>query len=159
MVEIFPVLCEPATTTKPTDGSFDNPSFGQNDEALGSIGTADDFGDEARHDACQTVMEHRSSIGAVGKQFLEKWELPEQRGQDHQSTVAVLNIGRGHQRVQQQTQRVDEDVALLPLDQLACIEAMGIDAGPPFSALFTLWLSMMQAVGLASLSSCSRHLT
>ena len=27
-----------------------------------------------------------------------------------------------------------------------------------FSALFTLWLSTMQAVGLASASSCSRHL-
>ena len=27
-----------------------------------------------------------------------------------------------------------------------------------FSALFTLWLSTMEAVGLASASSCSRHL-
>lgn len=26
-----------------------------------------------------------------------------------------------------------------------------------FSALFTLWLSMMQAVGLASRAACSRH--
>ena len=32
------------------------------------------------------------------------------------------------------------------------------DAGPPFSALFTLWLSMIQAVGLASRSASSRHL-
>ena len=61
--------------------------------------------------------------------------------------------------MQQQTQRVDEDVALLALDQLAGVEAVGIDAGPPFSALFTLWLSIMQAVGLASRPSSSRHLT
>jgi hypothetical protein len=33
--------------------------------------------------------------------------------------------------VQQQTQRIDEDVAFLALDQLASIEAVGIDAGPP----------------------------
>jgi hypothetical protein len=34
--------------------------------------------------------------------------------------------------------RIDEKMPLLALDQLAGIEAMRIDAGPPFSALFTL---------------------
>jgi hypothetical protein len=70
-----------------------------------------------------------------------------------------LNIGRRDQRVQQQTQRVDENVTLLAFDQLARIKSMGINLCPPFSALFTLWLSMMQAVGLASRSARSRHLT
>jgi hypothetical protein len=41
-------------------------------------------------------------------------------------------------------------MALLALDLLARIVAMRIDAGPPFLALFTLWLSIMAAVGLAS---------
>ena len=40
--------------------------------------------------------------------------------------------------VQQQTQRIDENMPLLALDQLARIEPVLIDAGPPFSALFTL---------------------
>jgi hypothetical protein len=44
-------------------------------------------------------------------------------------------------------------------DQFARIEPVRINAGPPFSALFTLWLSMMQAVGLASRSTFSRHST
>ena len=70
-----------------------------------------------------------------------------------------MNISGRDQRVQQQTQRVDENVALLALDQFASIKPRGINAGAPFSALFTLWLSMMQAVGLASRSACSRHLT
>src|SRR6266853_6905148 len=61
--------------------------------------------------------------------------------------------------VQQQTQRVYENMALLPLDLFARVIAMRIDAGPPFSALFTLWLSTMAAVGLASRSPCSRHAT
>jgi hypothetical protein len=30
---------------------------------------------------------------------------------------------------------------------------------PPFSALLTLWLSMIAAVGLASREACSRHAT
>ena len=159
MVEIFPVLCQPATATQPTDGALDNPTFGQNDEALGPIGTTDDFSDQVRHDVREAVMKHRPRVGAVSKQLLEEWELSEQCGQKHQATVAILNIGWRHQRMQQQTQRIDENVALLAFDQLAGIESMSIDAGPPFSALFTLWLSTMQAVGLASDSSCSRHLT
>jgi hypothetical protein len=40
--------------------------------------------------------------------------------------------------VQQQPEPVDQDVAFLPLDQLAGIKAMRIDRRPPFSALFTL---------------------
>ena len=61
--------------------------------------------------------------------------------------------------VEQQTERIDENMPLLALDQLARIEPVRIDAGPPFSALFTLWLSMMQAVGLPSRSALSRHST
>jgi hypothetical protein len=41
----------------------------------------------------------------------------------------------------------------------ARIKAMRIDTGPPFSALLTLWLSMMAAVGLASCLPRSRHST
>ncbi|GAN82766.1 hypothetical protein GHA01_31950 [Novacetimonas hansenii] len=38
---------------------------------------------------------------------------------------------------------------LLALDPLAGVKAGRIDAPPPFSALLTLWLSMIAAVGLA----------
>jgi transposase len=76
-------------------------------------------------------MEHRPRVGAVSKQLLEEWELSEQSGQKHQATVAILNIGWRHQSMQQQTQCIDETVALLAFDQLASIEPMGIDAGPP----------------------------
>src|SRR5579863_2578189 len=103
-------------------------------------------------------MEYRPSIARIGKQLFEKREQSEQSRQNHQPAVAILHIGRCHQRVQRQPHRIDQDVPLLALDQLACIEPMWIDAGPPFSALFTLWLSMIQAVGLASRSASSRHL-
>jgi hypothetical protein len=61
--------------------------------------------------------------------------------------------------VEEQALRIDQNMALLALDQLARIEAVRIDARPPFSALFTLWLSMIQAVGLASRSTFSQHPT
>ena len=45
----------------------------------------------------------------------------------------------------------------LPLISLPASNPSRVDPGPPFSALFTLWLSMMQAVGLASHSALSRE--
>jgi hypothetical protein len=158
-VEVFPVLGETATATKPTNGTLNDPAFRQNDEASGLIATADDLGDEARQSVRQSIAKDWSRIGAVGKQPFEKRELSEQRGQNHETPVTVLNISGRDQRVQQQAQCVDENVALLAPDQFASIKPMGIDAGAPFSALFTLWLSTTQAVGLASRSACSRHLT
>jgi hypothetical protein len=64
-----------------------------------------------------------------------------------------------HDGVQQQALRVYQEMALLALDLLARVEAVAVDAGPPFSALLTLWLSMIAAVGLAARAACSRHCT
>src|SRR5262252_1754195 len=75
------------------------------------------------------------------------------------AAIAIVDIGRMNDGVQQQTQRVYENMALRALDRFARVIAMRIDAAPPFSALFTLWLSTMAAVGLASRSPCSRHAT
>src|ERR1017187_6912308 len=55
-VEVFPVLGEAAAAAQPTYGSFDNPSFVHDDKCFGPIGTADDFGDEARHDVRQAIV-------------------------------------------------------------------------------------------------------
>ena len=70
--------------------------------------------------------------------------------------VVVVALGRVHPRVHQQTLRVDQDVALLAFDLPAGVNAVRVRA-PPFSALLTLWLSMMPTVGLASRPACSRH--
>ena len=104
-------------------------------------------------------MENWSRIGAIGEQFCEKRKLAEQRGEQPYATVAILNTSGMNDRVQQQTLHIDKNMPFLALDQFACIEPVRINTGPPFSALFTLWLSMMQAVGLASRSAFSRHST
>lgn len=110
-------------------------------------------------DAGQGAVKDRPLVGAVGEQFLEKRKQIEQCREERAAAVAILNVGGGDEAVQQQALGIDQNMALLTLDQLARIEAVRIDASPPFSALFTLWLSMMQAVGLASRSAFSRHST
>jgi hypothetical protein len=59
----------------------------------------------------------------------------------------------------QKALRIDENMALLAVDFLARVIAGGINLPPPFSALLTLWLSIIPAVGLASRPSFSRQVT
>ena len=158
MVDAFPVLGEPSTSVKPGDGALDDPTLGQHDKALGLVGSFDDLRFETRQDAGQGAMKDRPVIGAVGEQFSQERKQAEQRREQCEAAVAILNIGGGDDAVQKQALRIDQNMPLLALDQLARIEAVRIDARPPFSALFTLWLSMMQAVGLVSRSAFSRHL-
>jgi hypothetical protein len=159
VIAVLPVLGKSATSIEPADGAFDDPALRLDDEALGVVATPDDIDCQLGQDLGDAVAEDRSGIGAVGKQLAQERELSEQGGQQQHATVAVLHVGRHDQRVQHQAERVDEQVALLALDQLACIEAVTIDRRPPFSALFTLWLSMIATVGLASRPASSRHRT
>jgi hypothetical protein len=123
------------------------------------IGAPDDFRFEVRQDLCQGLVESRPLIGSIGDQLLQERMHPEQSGKKQDAAVAILDIGGVNDGVEQQAQRIYENMAFLALDLLARIVARRIDPGPPFSALFTLWLSMIAAVGLASRSPCSRHST
>ena len=129
----------------------------EHDESLGVIRTLDDFSFDVGQNFCERLLESRPLIAAVGEQLRQERILPEQSGKKQDAAVTILDIGGVNNRVEQQAQRIYEKVALLALDLLARIIAMRIDPGPPFSALLTLWLSMMAAVGLASRSSRSRH--
>ena len=159
MVAVFPIAGQPSASVEPRNGPLDDPPLGFDDEALGVLASLYDLDRQALHRLGGAGLEDRSRIGAVGEQLAQEGKPPEQGGEQQHTAVTVLNIGRGGQRVQHQAERVDEKVALLALDQLAAIEAVRVDAGAPFSALLTLWLSITQAVGLASRPACSRHLT
>ena len=102
------------------------------------IGSLDDLGLEIGQDAGQGAVKDRPLIGAVGEQFPEKGKQTEQGRQQRETAVAILNVGGGDDAVQQQALRIDQNMPLLALDQLAGIEAVAVDASPPFSALFTL---------------------
>jgi len=83
--------------------------------------------------------------------------MPKQCRHDENASIAILNVGRMNDGVEQEAYCIDKNVPLLALDLLAASYPCGFNARPPFSALFTLWLSMMAAVGLASRCSRSRH--
>ena len=102
------------------------------------IGTLDDFSFQMREHSCQSLVEFWSLIAAVGEELFQERKHPEQGRHDENAAIAILNIGRMDNGMKQQAQRVYENMSLLTLDLLARIVAVRIDAGPPFSALFTL---------------------
>ena len=84
---------------------------------------------------------------------------PEHHAREKHAAVTVLKISGMDNGKQQEALRIYRDMPLLAFDLLARVIAVRIDAGPPFSALLTLWLSIIAAVGLASRSANSRHRT
>lgn len=148
------VATETPVAADPGQGAFDDPTFRQHDEAT-QVRALDDI-DCPSTGPCHDGLHLRSLIAAVADDALDEGKplsgLPQQRFR----TVAILNIGRDNIDIQQQAERVDEDVALSAEDFLARIEALAIKRGPPFTAPLALWASMMAVVGLASRPPCSR---
>jgi site-specific DNA recombinase len=135
-----------------------DPALGQRHEALRRIRAFDDLqlpGPECPH----RRRGGRALIAAIGEQALDERDQPARLLQQRQGPVPVLDARRVDGGGEDQAARVDQDVALLALDLLARSVAGRVDAGAPFSAPVTLWLSMIATVGLASLPASSRAWT
>src|SRR6266568_2869220 len=141
MVEVLPILGQPAAAVEPGEGALDDPAFGQDEEAVGLVGALDDFDIDPTQHFGDGLLELGSLITAIGIELEQEREHAEQGAQQQRPAVAVLNVGRMHDGVQQQPLRVYQDMALLALNLLARVIAVRIDRGPPFSAALTLWLS------------------
>ena len=155
--EVLEILGEAAASIEPCEGSLDNPSARQYLKSRGGVGSLHNRDGKPRQCLRQRVTEFRTLISTVGEQFLKERIKAEHGGHDIHPSVTVLDVGWMNDRVQQQPYRIDQDMPLLSLDLLAGIVTIRVDAGPPFSALFTLRLSITQAVGPASRPICSRH--
>ena len=152
------VLGETAVAADPCQASFDDPAFGKNDEAMQLI-TFDDLElpGAGLGNGCGGA---RSLIAAIGEDALDEGEEATRAAvEDQPGTIAILDVGRVDDDVQQEAERVDKNVPFAAFDLLARIVALGIDRGPPFCAPLALCASMMATVGLASRPAFSRVAT
>lgn len=149
------VLGEAAATADPGERALDDPSFGENDEAMQLI-ALDDLQPPAAG-LCDDRGHLRSLIAGVGEDPFDEGEQAARAAiEDQPSAIAILQVGGVDDHVQQEAERVDEDVPLATLDLLARVIARRIDRGPPFCAPLALWASIIATVGLASRPACSR---
>ena len=85
----------------PCNGALDDPAFVQDHKSADPIGTFDDFNVEMRENFCQRFRKLRSLISAVGEQRLQKWKHPKQCRHDKNAAIAILNVGRMNDGVEQ----------------------------------------------------------
>ena len=93
MGEAFEVFGEPAAAAEPGEGAFHDPAFGQHLEAFGGVRSLDDLDLERGCGFARARPEQRPGITAVGEQLFEEWPAPEQRGEQQDAAIAVLDIG------------------------------------------------------------------
>jgi len=74
-----------------------------------------------------------SLIAGIGEDALDEGEEAAGASIDNQSRpVAVLNVGGMDDDVQQEAERIDQDMALAPGDLLARIKPLRVKRGAPF---------------------------
>ena len=82
---------------------------------------------------CATRQRHLASrVSAISKDAFDEREQSSRPAQQVEGAITVLNIGGMNDDVQQETQRVDQDVPLATLDLLARVVARRIEPRPPF---------------------------
>jgi len=152
------VFGEAAAAADPGEGSLDDPAFGEDNEAMQLIAFDDlEFPGAG---LCHRCRGFRRVVSGVGKDALDEGVEASGTSIEHQPcTVAVLDVGGMDNHIQEEAERIDENVPLATLDLLACVIARRIERRPPFCAPLALWASMIAAVGLASCPSRSRVAT
>jgi hypothetical protein len=101
-VSVLPILGKPATAIEPCESALDDPTLGQDDEPICLIGPPDDFDAQVRANAREGSREYGSLIRGVGKQRSQERVHSKQRRHDENTAVAILNIGRVNDGVEQE---------------------------------------------------------
>jgi len=120
-----------SVVTDPGQGPFDDPTFGQDNEAVQFIA----FDDLQLPGAglCDGGGRLRPLVTGIGEDTLDEGEQATGAAIENQfRAVAVLHVGRMDDDIQEQAERVDEDVPLAARDLLTRIEALWVERGAPF---------------------------
>lgn len=131
----------------------------QYDKLPGNVGPLDDLETDLAANLLQCLLKQRPLVAAVSIKLAQKRIFGEHRPHQRDAPIAVLNIGGVNDGQQQQALSIYRDMALLAFNLLAGVIPMCVNRRPPFSALLTLWLSMMAAEGMALRAANSRHFT
>jgi hypothetical protein len=120
-----------AIAADPGQGSFDDPALGQDDEFVQFV-ALDDL-DRPMAGAGCGVRDAGSLVTGIGEDALDKGEQAAGAPVENQSRpITILNVGRMNDDVQQEAERIDQDVALAPGDLLARIKSLRVERGAPF---------------------------
>ena len=148
------VLAEPPILAKPTEGPFHHPTSGQYGEPM-QLATFDNLNDPSERTS--GPFDEYPGIASV---YPDPFQPPKSIAQflhDKLASIAILDVGSVYNHDQDQPQGINEQVPLTARNLFSSV----ITAIPPFSAVLTLWLSRIPALGVglrpALHRTCSRR--
>ena len=106
--------------------ALDDPPLGQDHEAAHVVAAFDDRQDQGEQG--EAVLDEAAGVAAVGPDQLQLVVCEGDLPQKHVGGGAVADIRGGDHHAQQQTEGVDHDVPLAPVDELATVEAAGCES-------------------------------
>ena len=126
------VAREAAIAADPGEGALDDPSLGQDDEAV-QIVALDDLELSSCRSWRRLLAIFGSLIAGIGEDAFDEGEQAARAPiETSRGAIAILDIGGMDDDVQQEAERIDEDMALATRDLLARIEALRVERGAPF---------------------------
>ena len=142
--QLLVIFAQSSAPTQPTECSFNNPSAWQHFKMMVVFWPLYDLQNPASESP--SPIHQLPSIAPISPDQLKPGKSPNKLGQHKLCSITVLDVCGVDHHCHQQTYGVNYDVALTPIDLLACIVA----TRPPFSVVFTDWLSMIAALGVGS---------
>ena len=111
----LPVLRHPTAASEPCECALDHPSSGNDFKALRGVGTLDDLQGPAP-EFLQCPAQLWPSVAAIGEDMTQQ-RIGRCDGFQHlRRAVTILNIGPVHDKADQKTDGVGDDVTLATLD-------------------------------------------
>lgn len=122
---------EASIAADPRQGSFDDPTFGQDDEAVQLVALDDlQRPGAALRDGSGRI---HVLVAGIGEDALdEREEAARAWIENEPRDVAILHVGSVDDDIQQEAERIDENVPLAARDLLARIIALRIECRAPF---------------------------
>jgi hypothetical protein len=152
---ILEILRQPAATPQPAECALDNPTLGQQHEALRRVWPLYDF--EGNSCCIQNGLRRCFAlVSAIGDGLLDRGKTFAADLQQRRDYVSILKVRRHNGEIYDETERIDDRVAFFTLDLFSGVISRRINFRPPFSAAFTLWLSTIASVGSAAFPASSR---
>ena len=148
----FIVLAEPTRPTQPSQSAFYNPPTRQYLKSVAVWRSSDDLQQPTTEGT--SPIDQLTSVARIGPDQLEPRVLSRKFAQHQFGPVAILDIRSVDDDRHKQAKRINHQMALAAGDLLARI----IATRPPFSLVWTDWLSRMAALGVGSRPSDSRTL-
>jgi len=142
--EIFVVLTQSPISSQPTESSFHHPTSRQHFKSCDIVAPPYNF--QSPTGQAVKPSDQLSSIATIRPNQLESGKAIFDSVKQQLGPVSVLDVRRMNHHRKHQSHRVYEKMPLATVDFLACI----VSARPPFSVVFTDWLSTIPALG----SSC-----